>query len=243
MGRTINKMKKTILSFSFLFLLAIGLKAQTVDEIVAKHIDARGGADKLRSVKSVSMENTLGASGMEFENKMTVLVGKAMKSESKIMGNDMVQAYDGETAWAIMPAMMGGTGDPQAMPAEMTKSVSSQTDPFPFLDYATKGTKLELLGKEKVKDNEAYHLKMTSKDGTESEVWIGVANNLVAKLKASQNGQEAELFYSNYKEIDGVSFPMSMETSNPMAGTITIDTKTLVVNGAIDEAMFKMPKK
>ena len=86
-------------------------------------------------------------------------------------------------------------------------------------------------------------MKMTSKDGSVSEVWIGVENSLVAKLKATQNGQEAELFFSNHKETDGVSFPMTMETSNPMAGTITIDTKTVTLNGMIDENMFKLPKK
>jgi outer membrane lipoprotein-sorting protein len=236
-------MKKTILVFALFVASTIVLNAQTVDEVVNKHLAARGGAEKLRAVKTLSMENTLGAQGMEFENKMMVLVGKMMRSDSKIMGNDMVQAFDGETAWAIMPSMMGGTGEQQAMPDEMGKGVASQTDPFPLLDYAQKGSKLELLGNEKVKDKDAYHLKMTSKDGSESEIWIDVENGFVTKVKATQAGQEAELFYSNFKETDGLHFPMTMETSNPMAGTITIDTKSITINGTIDEAIFKFTGK
>lgn len=220
------------------------LNAQTVEEVVNKHVAAAGGADKIRAIKSIVMENTLGAQGMEFENKMILVMGKMMRSESKIMGNDMVQAFDGETAWAVRPAMMGGSGEPEALPAEMAKSVINQTDQFPLLDYATKGTKLELLSNEKVKDKDAYHLKMTTKDGSESEIWIGVENGLISKVKVAQNGgQEAELFYSNYKETNGVLFPMMMETSNPMAGTITIETKTIAVNGTIDESVFKFTGK
>jgi hypothetical protein len=236
-------MKKITLSVSVFFLSVLISTAQSVDEIVTKHLTARGGIEKLRSIKSIVMENTLGAQGMEFENKQIVLVGKAMRSESKIMGNDMVQAFDGAMAWAIMPAMMGGTGDPQEMPAEMSKGVSSQTDPFPFLDFALKGNKIEYIGTEKIKDKDTYHVKITSKEGTISEAWIGVENGLIAKIKATQAGQEQEVFYSNYKEVEGVSFPMSMEMSNPMAGTITIDTKTIVLNGVLDEAIFKMPGK
>jgi hypothetical protein len=232
-------MKKIFLSFVTYFVATALINAQTAEEIIAKHIAARGGAEKLRNVRSVVMDNTLGAQGMEFENKMIVVVGKAMRSESKIMGADMVQAFDGETAWAIMPTMMGGTGEPQAMPTDLAKGVSAQTDPFPLLDFAAKGSKAELLGTEKVKDVNSNHLKLTNKDGDVSEFWIGVDNNLVTKIKVSQAGQEAELFYSNYKETDGITFPMTMETSNPMAGTITIDTKAVVINGPIDEAIFK----
>lgn len=236
-------MKKTILALVILFVSAIALNAQSVEEIVAKHIAARGGADKLNNIKSVTTENLLNTQFGEFENKMFVVIGKAMRSETKLMGNEMIQAFDGTTAWVLMPSMMGGSGEPEPAPTEMTNGIASQTDPFPMLDYATKGTKLELLNTEKVKEKDAYHMKMTSKDGSVSEVWIGVENSLVAKLKATQNGQEAELFFSNYKETDGVSFPMTMETSNPMAGTITIDTKTVTLNGMIDENMFKLPKK
>jgi outer membrane lipoprotein-sorting protein len=244
MGRTKNKaMKKTFLSIVFLFGASFLMTAQTVEEVVAKHIKAIGGAEKLSAVKSVSMDNTLGAQGMEFENKMVIIVGKAMRSESKIMGNDMVQAFDGQTAWAIMPSMMGGTGDPEPMPEELSKGLKGQTNPFPLFDYAARGSKVELLGSEKVKDSDAFHLKLTSADGNATEFWVGAENGYVVKIKATQNGQEAEMFYSKFKEVEGVTFPMSMEMNNPMAGTITIDTKTVTINGVIDETIFKLPAK
>ena len=234
-------MKKLILSVVVLVLSNSALSAQSVDEIVTKNLNAIGGVAKLHEVKSVITENTIKVQGLEIENLTTILVGKAMRSDSKIMANNMVQAFDGTTPWAITPVMMGGNGEPQVMPEETSKSVINQVDPFPLLDYVEKGTRLELLASEKVKDKDAYHLKISPKNGAESEIWIDVASGLMSKLKTMQNGQEVEVFFSNYTEIEGINFAMSMETSNPMAGIITIDTKTVKLNISIDELIFKMP--
>ncbi|MGF7042664.1 hypothetical protein [Mucilaginibacter lappiensis] len=234
-------MKKIILSAAVLVLSVGTLLAQSVDEIVTKNLNAIGGVAKLHEVRSLIMENTVKVRGLEIENLTTVLVGKAVKSDSKIMGNNLVQAFDGTTAWAITPIIMGGNGEPQVMPEETSKSVINQVDPFPLLDYAKKGTVLALLAPEKVKDKDAYHLKIFPKSGAESEVWIDVATGLISKFKTIQNGQVVELFFLNYKEIEGIKFAMSSETSNPMAGTVSIETKTVKLNNAIDEVIFKMP--
>jgi outer membrane lipoprotein-sorting protein len=236
-------MKKITLAVTVLILSFNSLSAQSIDEIVAKHLNASGGVARLLKVSSLIMENSIKVQGLEIENVITILVGKAMRSDSKIMGNDMVQAFDGTTPWSITPTLMGGTGEPQVMSEEMAKTVISQIDPFPLLDYAKKGTKLELLPSEKVKDKDAYHLKIYPKDGPGSEVWIDVSSDLMLKIKTVQNGQEVEVVFSNYTEIEGISFAMSMETSNPMAGIITIDTKTVKLNMTIDELIFKMPIK
>jgi len=234
-------MKKTLLSLYILALSMTTLSAQSVDEIVAKNLHAMGGAEKLHEVRSVITENAIELQGLEIENLTTVLVGKAMRSDSKIMGNDLVQAFDGTTPWAITPVMMGGNGEPQVMTQEMSKSVINQVDPFPLLDYVKKDTRLELLTAEKVKGKDAYHLKIYPKDGAESEIWIDVASGLMSKLKTIQNGQEVEIVFSNYKETEGINFSMNMEISNPVGGIITVDTKTVKLNTAIDEVIFKMP--
>jgi hypothetical protein len=233
-------MKKIILSVGVLVASIVTLSAQSVDEIVAKNLTAVGGVAKLHEVKSVIMESAIKVQSLEIENLTTILVGKAMRSDSKIMGNDMIQAFDGTRAWSITPILMGGNGEAQSMSEEMSKSVVNQIDPFPLLDYVKKGTRLEILGSEKVKDKDAYHLKISPKTGAESEIWIDVASGLTSKLKTTQNGQEVELFFSNYTNIEGISFATSMEISNP-AGNITVDTKTVKLNSAIDGSIFKMP--
>jgi len=234
-------MKKIVLSVAVLAISIGTLTAQSIDEIVAKNLNAIGGAAKLQKVKSVTMEATIKVQGLEIENLTTILVGKSMRSDSKIMGNILVQAFDGTTPWSITPILMGGNGEPEVMTEEMSKSIISQIDPYPLLDYINKGTRVELLTPEKVNDKDAYHLKLSPKVGAESELWIDVSSGLVSKSKTMQNGQEVEVVFSNYTVIEGINFAMSMEASSPAGGMITINTKTVKLNNSIDESIFKMP--
>lgn len=232
-------MKKLTQLISIILLAPMALLAQTADEIVAKHNEARGGSEKLKAIRSLLIENTLEANGMDFENKMTLITGKAMKSETKIMGNQMVQAYDGAQAWTIRPSMMGGTGEPEPMPDNMVAGVSRQTDPFPLIDIAAKGTKVELAGEEKVKGNDNYHLKITFKDNDTVDMWVDKATYFVSKMTVVQMGQAQDLFYSNHKVIDGVSFPFTMEFETQM-GPIAMKTNKIIINPTVDESIFKM---
>lgn len=236
-------MKKVLLSLVILFVSTKFVSAQTVDEVVAKHIAAMGGEEKLRSVKSVVLENSLNVMDMDLENKTSLVVNKAMRNSTKLMGDEMIQAFDGETAWWQRPTMMGGTGEPEVMPAEMAKGAVSQTVAFPFLDYKTDGSKLELIGTEKIKGADAYHLKSTSKDGYIFDSWLDANTNYLVKLMVEVAGEKQEIYYSNFKPVDGIMFSHSMSTSNPQAGEIKIETKKVIINEPLDLAIFKYNKK
>jgi hypothetical protein len=236
-------MKKILLSLVVLFASTIFVSAQTVDEIVTKHIAALGGEEKLRSVKSLVMDISLSVMGMDLENKTSLVVNTAMLNTTKVMDDEMIQAFDGETAWWKRPTMMGGTGEPEIMPAEMAKGAISQTVAFSFLDYKTDGSKLELIGTEKVKGADAYHLKSTSKTGYVFEAWIDLNSNFITKYMVELAGEKQEIFYSNYKTIDGIIFSHTMTTTNPQAGEMVFETKKITINPTLDLAMFKYNKK
>ncbi|GAB3709393.1 hypothetical protein GCM10027592_45500 [Spirosoma flavus] len=222
---------------------SVGAYAQTVDEIVDKHVAALGGKDKLSGVKSVYTERSLSVQGMDIPTKSTVVVGKAMRTESSVMGNSMVQVVDGSTGWMIRPAMMGGSGDPEDMPADQVKQQMGQLDPFgPLVNYKDKGNKVELVGKEKVDGKDAYHLKVTTKEGNVVDEFVDADSYLINKIKMTMNGQSGEISLSNYKEKDGIKFPNTMEMNSPQ-GALTFTTEKITINGPVDDAIFKKPAK
>ncbi|AEI48375.1 hypothetical protein [Runella slithyformis] len=224
-------------------LVSIGSYAQTVDEIVDKHVAAIGGMDKLKGVNNLVIERTLSVQNMEIPSKTTVIVGKAMRSESSIMGNSMVQVVDGTTGWMIRPAMMGGTGDPEDMPAEMVKQQLGQLDPFgPLVNYKEKGNKVELVGKEKVEKDDAYHLKVTTKDGQTMDEYIDAKTYMLTKLKTTIQGQEGEITFSDYKDFEGIKIANTMDMTSQM-GSITMITNKVTVNAKVDDSVFKKPTK
>ena len=233
----------TFLVAAIAFVTSVSAYAQTVDEIVDKHVAAMGGLDKLKGVTSLVTERSLSVQGMEIPTKTTVLVGKAMRTESSVMGNSMIQVVDGNTGWMIRPAMMQGTGEPEDMPADQLKQQLGQLDPFGALvNYKEKGNKVELVGKEKVDKADVYHLKVTTKDGQVMDEYIDATTNLVSKVKTNMNGQEGELSFSDYKAVDGIPFANTLDISSPQ-GALTMVTTKITVNPKVDESIFKKPAK
>ncbi|RYU97447.1 outer membrane lipoprotein-sorting protein [Emticicia agri] len=221
--------------------ISVSSFAQTVDEIVDKHIAAIGGADKLKSVNSIVTETSLSVNGMDIPMVNTVLVNKALRSESTVMGNSMVTVIDGTSGWMIRPTMMGGTGEPENLPADQLKQQMGQLDPFgPLFNYKEKGNKVELVGTEKVDKKDNYHLKITTKDGDVVDQYIDANTFLVTKSKASRNGQEAEISFSDYKTVDGIKIAHAMDISSQM-GNIAFITNKVKINGSVDEKIFKKP--
>ncbi|MCY7350408.1 MAG: outer membrane lipoprotein-sorting protein, partial [Cytophagaceae bacterium] len=140
-----------LLAAAVAVLLSTGAFAQTADEIIDKYVAARGGADKLKGIQTLVMENSMSVQGQEIPMTQTIVNGKGFRQDVNIMGNSMVTVIEGETGWNILPAMMGGTGEPQDVPAEMLKGQSASLDPAGALfDYKTKGSNVELAGTEKV---------------------------------------------------------------------------------------------
>lgn len=228
----------------FAIAISAGAFAQTVDEIVDKHIAAMGGLDKIKNVTSLITDRSLALNGMEIPSKTTISVGKGMRTESTVMGNSMVEVIDGSTGWMIRPTMMGGTGEPEEMPADQVKQRVGQLDPFgPLVNYKEKGNKVELVGKEKVDKKDNFHLKVTTKDGQEMALFLDASTYLLSKLRATMNGQEGEISFSDYKETDGIKFANAMEMSNPQMGMVSFLTNKVIVNSKLDESIFKKPVK
>lgn len=233
-----------LLAATLAAFVTFGAYAQTVDEIVDKHVAALGGIDKLNGVKTVVTDRSLSVQGMEIPNVTTIVVGKSMRNETTVMGNSMIQVVDGTTGWSVRPAMMQGTGEPEDMDAATLKQSASQLHPFGTLvNYKTNGSKVELVGKEQVDKKDVYHLKVTTKEGQTVDEYLDATTYLVSKVKMSMNGQDGEIIFSDYKEVNGVKFPNTMEIVGGPMGSITFLTNKVTVNGPVDEKIFQKPKK
>jgi hypothetical protein len=167
-----------------------------------------------------------------------------MRLEMTIQGKTMVQAYDGKTAWAVMPFL--GSPDPQVMAADDAKDVIEQADmDGPLVDYKAKGNAVELVGKDDVDGAPAWKLKLTLKNGDISYVYIDTETGLNVKetSKRKQQGSEIEIdsYLTNFKPVEGVLFPFAIENKvqGKSMGQFTIDS--VKANVPFDDKMFVMP--
>jgi outer membrane lipoprotein-sorting protein len=234
-------MKKTGAAALFgIFLLFGQLQAQSVDEVINKHVDAIGGAANWKKVNSVKSEATLSVQGMDIPLTMYQVHNKGMKQEFTVMNMSAFTIMRPDSGWNYMPFQ--GQTAPEPMTEEMIKMGKDQLDiQGEFLDYAAKGHKVELLGKEDVDGVEAFKVKRTTKLGNESVYFIDTKNYYVIRVnsKATVNGQQIESVtnFSNYQKLpEGIVMPFTMESSSIPA---PITFKKIEVNPNIPDSVFK----
>jgi outer membrane lipoprotein-sorting protein len=225
-------------------LVAAGASAETADDVIARHIAARGGMEKIKAIQSVDMKVKANQQGLEFPGRLEWKRPDKLRLEMTIQGKTMVQAYDGKTAWAIMPFL--GSPDPQAMSADDAKDVIEQADmDGPIIDYKAKGNAVELVGREDVDGAPADKLKVTRKNGDVSYVYVDAESGLTVKetSKRKQQGSEVEIdsYMTNFKPVNGVLFPFAIENKvqGKSIGQFTIED--VKPNVAIEDQAFAMP--
>lgn len=235
---------------SFLFTLTLvgpvtaGVSlAQTVDDIIAKNIKARGGIEKFKSVNSMKISATVTAQGMKLPVTVYSKRPNMMREETEMQGQKMVRAFDGTTAWTINP-MMGGGPQPLTGTAANTAIDSADLE-GPLVDYKQKGHTIELVGNETLDGKPVHHLKITRKTGTVQHLYLDADSGLERKttIALEQGGMKVdlEIILTDFKSIDGLMMPSmtrQLMNGNEIA-QVSIDKVEL--NAPIDDAVFKMP--
>src|SRR5262245_28763204 len=94
-----------------LILVAAAARAQTVDEIVAKNLQAKGGAEKWKAVSSVKMTGRItmqsmpGLQGMELPLTVYARRPNYTRQEFVIQNRRIVQGFDGSVGWMFNPML------------------------------------------------------------------------------------------------------------------------------------------
>lgn len=214
--------------------------AQTLDDVISKHVNAIGGKEKLSQVKSIYSESSMEVMGNNAPQKEYLLEGKGFKSEIEFNGTNIVQCWNDKNGWSINPLM--GAADAQVIPDNIYKSTKPQIYlGGALIDYSSKGYKAELMGKE----GGNFKIKVTA-DGNETYYFIDQNTYYLTKsiMKGEAMGQAAEITttYSDYKKTDfGVVLAY---TKTVDMGIVQYVQKTdkVEVNKQIDPKIFDLPK-
>ena len=233
-------MKKIFLSI--LAIVMVGFSyAQTVDEIVNKHIEAIGGADAWKKVNSMVSTGSLKVQGADIGMNIAVLNGKGSRTDISAMGMNGYMIVTPTAGWNFMPFQ--GQKTPEPITADDLKEAQEALDvQGNLLDYKAKGHSIELLGKDDVDGVEAFKIKETLKSGKVETIFIDPKTYYIIRSISKQkaNGKESDVTtnLSNYQKLpEGIMVPMSITLP---FGEMTISKVEL--NKPIDENIFKPSK-
>ena len=220
--------------------------SQTTKDILAKYIEAQGGAKALAAVKDTTVNGTMDITQMGMTGTLTMYQKEPnkMRMDIEVMGMLITQAFDGEVAWMVNPA----TGATEQMPENMTKEFKRQAlGNGALLNPEKFGIKYDFTGKEKIDDKEYLVLTQTTAEGHVTTIWIDPATYLAYKTKGKtlgDTGEEvtAESILGDYKKVDGVIMAHSMTTYRDGQEYVRITLTKVAFNSGLEDSFFQMAK-
>jgi len=217
---------------------------ETAEAIVERHIAARGGLAKIRSIQSLRQKGHVIA-GADREGLVTRELMRPGKSrfEFRVQGVTAVYVSDGRNGWRVSP--FDGDVGPTPLSDEAVQEAAEQADiEGPLVEWQAKGHQVELVGRETVGGREAYKLKLTLKSGAVLDEYIDVKSLYLVRTDSTRQVRgravQIETTFANYKKTVGVAFPRLIEVvaaGRPQRLRITVDE--VEVNPPLSEARFE----
>jgi hypothetical protein len=229
----------TIAFFSFT------AEAQTVDEVIAKNVQAHGGAQKLKSVKSLRTIAKFSQGSFRADVRQENKRADKVREEFIIQGLAQVQAYDGRTGWQISP--FGGRKDPELLSQDDLKSLVVDADiDGPLVDYKEKGHKAELVGHDSMEGTDCFKIKLSMKNGDVRYYYLDADSYLELKLEIQTTIrgalQESETYYGDYEQVNGIYYPFALEQAQKgSASRAQISVVKIEQNIPLEDTHFMMP--
>ena len=216
---------------------------QTVEEIVARNIAAKGGAELLAATTSVRTVGKGTVQGAEVAITSSTKRPYYVRNEMEMGGMKRIQGFDGTTLW-ISVGNMPAQSLPPGPQTEALKT-SSQID-SPLLDYKAKGTKIELGEPETENGRKLHHLIVTPQTGPTMHYYIDPETNLESKMvidiEEGSQKMRMEMRFSDFKGVEGrmVPFTVTQHVNGKQVGQMNYEK--VEFNVPMDDSIFRMPK-
>ena len=219
-------------------------KMPTVGEILAKYVQAIGGKQANEKIKSRMAKGTVEVLPMGIKGTFENYSAAPNKSMAKVTVagiGDLVEGFDGTTAWSINPIQ--GNREKQGeelAQARVNNYFNRETN------LAKLYPKLELKGIEKVGEGDAYVVVGTPDNNLPPDTfYFDTKSGLLVRQDTTTIAPEGKMpgktFLEDYREVDGVKIPFKTRTVSPENEVITTFTE-VKNNVAVESSKFVKPK-
>jgi hypothetical protein len=214
----------------------------TVDELLDKYVKALGGKEAIEKISSRAAKGTIELEGMGMSGPMEIYTKAPHKNASFIdlQGfGKVVKVFDGEKGYDLNP--MTGLRELNGGEYEQLKRSS---DFYESLNLKKHFPKMEVKGKEKVGETDAYVVVATPAAGDAEKLFFATDTGLLirqdSEAETPQGKMPIEVYLSDYKVVDGVKVPHTLRQVSS-AFTIVFKLSEVKHNITIEDAKFAKP--
>jgi outer membrane lipoprotein-sorting protein len=221
----------------------------TAAQVVDRNVAARGGQKSWLAVQTMTFSGKLEAGGkqnVQLPFVMEMKRGHKTRLEIEFQNDKAVQVYDGTNGWKLRPFL--GRRDVEPYTHDEMKMASAESDlDGPLVDYAAKGTKVELEGLETVEGHNTYKIKLILKGGQERHIWVDAQTFLEVKIEGNPRRldgkmQPVEIYYRDFRPVNGLMIPYVLETAvQGVRQTHKMIIEKVVVNAKLEDSVFMKP--
>lgn len=219
----------------------------SVDEIIAKNMEARGGAANWKAVKTIIARGSY----INFSDEEPFTIWRKRENryrfDSRRLNKDVVHVFDGKDAWWRNPLFGPKFEKAGLIPADgnLAKTTLREKDfDVVYWDYQKKGHEVAFAGKQDVDGTPCYALKVTLQDSSIEHWFIDASSFLELKMTGETydfgRKTSLETFFSDYREIEGVKMPFLIEQEYGIRYR-TFEIESIKLNVDIADSLFVLP--
>ncbi|MEZ7527757.1 M16 family metallopeptidase [Cloacibacterium normanense] len=192
----------------------------TAQQVIDNYAAALGGKSKLEAVKTVKTLSTIKVMGMEMEATTLEMAPNKSKAVQKVMGQEMVQVFDGEKGYMMQ------AGQRMDLPAPAIEEAKKKRL-FEVLSY--NAADFKTVEKVTEEGKELYLLA-----GAGKKLYFDTKTNLLVK----STSDKGDMVILDYMEVDGIKFPKNIKLAM-MGQNMEMTNNQVIVNKEVSAEDFK----
>jgi hypothetical protein len=212
--------------------------ATTAQEVIQHYIDARGGLEKLRAIRTLVFRGPPRPNGKPGRQ---MLRARPFYLSIGSEGNDGSpwEAYD---EYGLQPRVTDAPGSALRHTAYFDDPLIMSLEP---------GWAIELTGTERIADRDTWRLRVRYPDGFTSEsfvdksTWLLVARRITAPVHAFAEPVTSQAVFGDWRPVNGVLFPYSISEIDLQSGD-TMDAsvwQSIEANVPLAPSVFSPPPR
>jgi hypothetical protein len=210
-------------------------------KIADQYVKAAGGSKVLSKIHTMTLEGTFTntADGKSGTYTLDTKLPNRYYSELVIGDKNVIEAYNGKSAWHRT-----ATGDLATLLGQEGLQLEAASSYYNsrFLNLKKNKLALAFVGHAQVRGKDALQVEVTAPTGVKRQVFFDPQTHLIVKETGVVGGVDEELFYDDYRTVDGVKLPYKIELHRGH-DAYSVDIARAAINGTVGERVFDFPIK
>lgn len=216
-------------------------QSPTVDEIIARNIEAKGGMARIQDVESIRQTAEFTVQGIVGELTVYSMRPNLMRQEMRVGPETIINGFDGETPWMVNP--MSGTSQATVVTGPQAEMIRrSAAFDGPLVNHKERNITATLEGAETIDGRPTHHLRLTHPDGQVQHIYIDQETALETRIVSEAPEGRVEQRLSDFREVDGVTLPFAVQVVTGGTVTGSMKVQKVELNPSIEVSLFRIPR-